>query len=71
MDAELALHVGTSREDFSRCVEIDRDIYVFADAGTQYKILALRRFFALYGKDPEELVFYMKETDKPVGAGVL
>ncbi len=61
MEVELALHVSNSEEEFSKCIEIEDGIYVWSNTSTQYKINTLRRFFVMYGANPEDLVFYMKD----------
>ena len=58
---ELALHVSNKESDFSKCVEIDNNIFIWTNTSTQYKINTLRKFFAMYDADPEELVFYMRD----------
>lgn len=57
----LCLHVSSKESDFIKCIEIDRGIYVWTNTNTQYKINTLRKLFAMYGADAEELVFYMKD----------
>lgn len=58
---ELSLHVSYTESAFSKCIEIDNGIYVWTNTNTQYKVNTLRKFFALYGADPEDLVFYMRD----------
>lgn len=58
---ELSLHVSHTNAAFSKCVEIDTGIYIWTNINTQYKVNTLRKFFALYGADPEDLVFYMRD----------
>ena len=58
---ELSLHVSHTEASFSKCIEIDDGIYVWTNTNTQYKVNTLRRFFVLYGADPEDLVFYMRD----------
>ena len=58
---ELSIHVSSKESDFSKCAEIDNGIYVWTNTSTQYKITTLRKFFALYGADPEDLMFYMRD----------
>lgn len=60
---DLALHVSSNPGDFIKSIEIDNGIYVWSNTNTQYKITTLRKFFALYGADPEELVFFMKDDN--------
>lgn len=63
-DVDLALHVSSSEGDFTKCIEIDKGIYVWSNTSTQYKINTLRKFFVMYGADPEDLVFYMKDESE-------
>lgn len=58
---ELALHVSNTESAFSKCVEIDTGVYVWTNTSTQYKINTLRKFFVMYGANPEDLVFYMRD----------
>ena len=58
---ELALHVSNTESAFSKCVEIDTGIYIWTNTSTQYKINTLRKFFVMYGANPEDLVFYMRD----------
>lgn len=58
---ELALHVSSKEGDSSKSIEIDKDIFVWSNTSTQYKVTTLRRFFAMYNADPSDLVFYMKD----------
>lgn len=57
---ELSMHFSNSAADFSKCAEIDKDIFVWTNTNTQYKITVLRKLFNLFGVDLTELVFYMK-----------
>lgn len=66
---ELALHVSSKESDFSKCIQIDNNIFVWSNTSTQYKITTLRRFFSMYGADAGDLVFYMKDDqddDSPI-----
>lgn len=58
---ELALHVSSKESDFSKCIQIDNNVFVWSNTSTQYKITTLRRFFSMYGADAGDLVFYMKD----------
>lgn len=62
-DVELAIHVSSDSTDFSSKVQIAQNIYVWTGTSTQHKINTLRKFFALFGTDPSEVVFYLKEQD--------
>lgn len=62
-EVELAVHVNynNSADIFTKSVEIDKNIFVWTNTSTQYKISLLRRFFALYNADPVDLLFYLKD----------
>lgn len=60
-NVELSIQVSYTESSFSKCAEIDNGIYIWTNTSTQYKINTLRKFFVLYGADPEDLVFYMKD----------
>ena len=62
-NVELALHVSNKAEDFNSKVEVVPGIYVWTGTATQYKINTLRRFFAAYGVDPAELVFFLNDSN--------
>ncbi len=61
---ELSLHVSSKEKDFSKSIQIDEGIYIWTNTNTQYKISTLRKFFALYGVDPSDLTFYMKDDQE-------
>lgn len=63
-EVDLAIHVSSNEADFSKCIKIDNNVYVWSNTSTQYKITTLRRFFALYGANPQDLVFYMKDENE-------
>ena len=60
-DVDLASHVSHEDNSFSNKVQIAENLYVFTGTGTQYKLATLRRFFAVFGVDPSELVFYLRD----------
>ena len=60
-EVDLALHVSSNEKEFSKYIEIDAGIYVWSNTNTQYKITLLRKFFALFNADPEDLIMYMKD----------
>ena len=59
---ELSIHVGRTAENYSSCVKIDEDIYVWTGTATQYKINLLRKFFEQYKQDPSDLVFFLDDA---------
>ena len=62
------MHVSNKESDFSKCAEIDDGIFIWTNTNTQYKISTLRKFFTMYGADPEDLVFYMRDDDEEESA---
>ena len=58
---ELASHVASTPEEFNNKVQIASNIYVWTGTGTQHKFNTLKRFFTLFGADPADLVFYLKD----------
>ena len=44
--------------------KIRRGYYHWTNTNTRYKVNTLRKFFALYGADPEGLVFYMRDESE-------
>ena len=59
---ELSIHVSRAPDNFTSCVKVDEDIYVWTGTATQYKINLLRKFFEHYHQDSEDLVFYIDDT---------
>ena len=58
---EMASHVSHEENHFTNKVKIAENIFVWTGTATQYKLTSLRKFFAMFGIDPAELVFYLKE----------
>ena len=63
-EVELASHVSTNPEELGHCEEIDDGIYVWTGISTQYKISNLQKFFKLFGEEPQDLIFYLKDETK-------
>ena len=59
---EQANHIARSESSFSKSAKIDESLYLWINTSTQYKINLLLKFFALFGEDPENLVFVIKES---------
>lgn len=57
---ELAKYVGNS-ESLLRSIAIDEGIYIETNTSTASKLVLLKKFFRLYGADPSDLVFYLKD----------
>lgn len=66
---ELAIHVSSNPEEFNSKVQIAPNVYVWTGTSTQHKLNTLRRFFVLFGADPADLVFYLKDQEEAKGAG--
>lgn len=59
---ELSIHIARSGTAFVKSSKIDESVYVWINTSTQYKINLLQRFFALFGEEPENLVFVVKDN---------
>lgn len=60
----LAIHFSMSDAEFSKSVEIGDGIYVWTNTNTQSKLSVLNRLFKLYGDDPTDLVFYLRDENE-------
>ena len=60
-DDELNVYVSDNPADLRGALEIDHSIYLERNTSTNTKISMLKKFFKAYGKDPEELVFYLRD----------
>lgn len=60
----LAIHFSMSDTEFSKSVEIGDGIYVWTNTNTQSKLSVLNRLFKLYGDDPTDLVFYLRDENE-------
>ncbi len=60
---DLAGYVSSTESELRSALKIDDHIYMEKNTSTAYKLSILRRLFALYGMDPMELVFYLKDLD--------
>ena len=45
-------------------IKIDDSIFMEKNTSTLYKMIILRKLFVLYGRDPLDLVFYLKDQEK-------
>lgn len=59
----VAIYVSSTTSDLRSPLQIDDDLYVEKNTSTSTKLNILRRLFALYGIDPDELVFYLRDVD--------
>lgn len=65
-EENMAVHFSFNSEDFTKCVEIGDGIYVWTNTNTQSKLSVLNRMFNLYGEDPTDLVFYMRDENESI-----
>ena len=61
-EGELNSYISENPLDLRGALELDKNIYLERNTSTSTKLTALKKFFKLYGKNPEELVFYLKDT---------
>lgn len=48
---DLSIHVSRTSDNYTSCVKVDEDIYVWTGTTTQYKINLLRKFLEQYNYD--------------------
>lgn len=60
----IALHFSMNEGDFTKSVEVGDGIYVWTNTNTQSKLSVLNRIFNLYGADPTDLVFYLRDENE-------
>ena len=60
----IAIHFSLSADEFTKSVEIGDGIYVWTNTNTQSKLSVLNRMFKLYGADPTDLVFYLRDENE-------
>ncbi len=58
------VHFSMDRSAFSKYAEIADGIYVWTNNNTQSKLAVLNRVFKLYGIDPADLVFYLRDDNE-------
>ena len=66
--ADLAGYVSSTEDGLRNALKIDDNIFMTLNTSTAMKISVLRRLFALYGADPMDLVFYLKDADSEKAA---
>lgn len=62
-DADLSIHFSTNKRIFKKCDEIGDSVYVQTNTNTQSKLSVLNRLYKLYGMDPTDLVFYLRDSN--------
>lgn len=65
-DNDIAYHFTTDPDAFAKRVEIGDGIYVWTNTSTQNKLSVLIRLFTLYGKNPADLVFYLRDENEQI-----
>ncbi len=60
-DNDISVHVSTNKSDLRGYIEIENGLYMERHTSTWLKISLLKRFFKLYGAEPSDLVFYLRE----------
>ena len=60
---ELNTYVQTTPEGLRNSIKLDDNIYVETNTSTSMKITLLRKLFTLYGADPMDLVFYLRDAE--------
>ncbi len=70
-NVDLSNYVSSTEDNLRSPLKIDENLYVERNTSTALKMSVLRRLFALYGADPMDLVFYLKdqESEKAAEAG--
>lgn len=63
-EENIALHFSTSKDAFTKSVEIGDGIHVWTNTSTQSKLSVLGRLFKLYDEDPTDLVFYLRDDNE-------
>lgn len=61
--SDLSAYVKSDAENLRSPLKIDDHIYVEKNTSTAMKMSILRRVFALYGADPMDLVFYLRNPE--------
>ncbi len=62
-DENLAAYFSMNPDQFRKSFEIGDGIYALTNTSTQAKLSVLNRLFQLYGEEPEDLVFYLRNDD--------
>lgn len=65
---DLSAYVSSTADSLRSALKIDEGIYCEKNTNTVLKLSVLRRLFALYGVEPLELVFYLKDQNSEKAA---
>ena len=60
---DLSMHFSTNKRIFKKCDEIGDNVYVQTNTNTQSKLSVLNRLYKLYGMNPTDLVFYLRDSN--------
>lgn len=60
-DNDISVHVSINKSDLRGYIEIENGLYMERNTSTWLKISLLKRFFKLFGAEPSDLVFYLRE----------
>lgn len=55
--------ISADPNELREALEIDPGIYIERNTSTQFKLVILRKLFALYNADPAELIFYLRDDE--------
>ena len=66
--ADLAGYVSNTEDGLRNVLKIDENIFMTLNTSTAMKKSVLRRLFVLYGADPMDLVFYLKDAESEKAA---
>lgn len=61
---DISVHVSDKPSDLRGPLKIDENIYVERNTGTGLKISLLRRFFKMYGANPADLIFWLRDENE-------
>lgn len=60
----LAYNFSMDPNAYHKCAEIGEGVYVWTNTSTQSKLSVLTRLFKLYGEDPLDLIFYLRDENE-------
>ena len=61
---EMNSYVSNNSHSFTYFLKIADDLYLYDNFNTSGRIYTLQKFLPMYGVDPEELIFYLKDDSK-------
>ena len=63
-ESDLYHYVSNNKNDLRSALQIDTDIFVERNTSTETKLSLLKKIFKLYGTNPEDLIFYLRNTQE-------